>query len=145
VLFTASTLEPSRPAKTPEPEPGRSGVVLVVDDDRNVLRSTDLLLRGFGFQVLVARDGAEAVEMFRARCAEIDVVLLDLTMPRMNGLETLEQLRCIAPAVPVVLTSGYGEGPFDGEAGRGQGPDAVLPKPYAAEDLLATIQRLMRT
>jgi len=101
------------------------------------------LLRGFGFEVIVARDGLEAVDAFRARSAEIDVVLLDLTMPRMNGLETLEQLRRIAPAVRVILTSGYGEGPFGGEPRRGEGPDAVLPKPYAAEHLLATIQRLM--
>jgi CheY-like chemotaxis protein len=89
-------------------------------------------------------DGAEAVGVFRARSAEIDVVLLDLTMPRMNGLETLRQLRRIAPAVPVVLTSGYGEGPFGDEPERGEGPDAVLPKPYAAEHLLATIRRVMR-
>jgi len=144
VFFPASTLEPARSALAPTPELRGQGVVLVVDDEKNVLLSTDLLLRGFGFEVVVARDGAEAVGVFRARAAEIDVVLLDLTMPRMNGLETLRQLRCIAPAVPVILTSGYGEGPFDDEPKRGEGPDAVLPKPYAAEHLLATIQRVMR-
>jgi len=144
VFFPACTLEPALAAQTPSPEPRGQGVVLVVDDEKNVLRSTELLLRGFGFDVVVARDGAEAVGVFRARSAEIDVVLLDLTMPRMSGLETLVQLRRIAPAVPVVLTSGYGEGPFEGEPGRGERPDAVLPKPYAAEHLLATIQRVMR-
>jgi PAS domain S-box-containing protein len=132
---------PSAPALTPQVR--GQGVVLVVDDEKNVLLSIDLLLRGFGFEVIVARDGLEAVDAFRARSAEIDVVLLDLTMPRMNGLETLEQLRRIAPAVRVILTSGYGEGPFGGEPRRCEGPDAVLPKPYAAEHLLATIQRLM--
>ncbi len=143
VFFPACTLEPARSPGASSPEPRGQGVVLVVDDEKNVLRSTELLLRGFGFDVVVARDGAEAVGVFRARSGEIDVVLLDLTMPRMSGLETLVQLRRIAPAVPVVLTSGYGEGPFEGEPGREEGPDAVLPKPYAAEHLLATIQRVM--
>ena len=144
VFFPACPLEPARSVAAPAPAPRGQGVVLVVDDEKNVLLSTDLLLRGFGFEVVVARDGAEAVDVFRARSAEIDVVLLDLTMPRMNGIETLRQLRSIAPGVRVILTSGYGEGPFDDEPKRGEGPDALLPKPYAAEHLLATIQRVMR-
>jgi len=144
VFFPACTGQADPAAPVPTPEPRGQGMVLVVDDEKNVLLSTDLLLRGFGFEVVVARDGAEAVNVFRARSADIDVVLLDLTMPRMNGLETLEQLRRIAPAVPVILTSGYGEGPFDDEAGRRVRPDAVLPKPYTSEHLLATIRRVMR-
>jgi len=144
VYFPACTWQVAPAAQTPAQELWGQGVVLVVDDEKNVLHSTDLLLRGFGFDVLVARDGAEAVSVFRARSTEIDVVLLDLTMPRMSGLETLVQLRLIAPAVPVILTSGYGEGPFGSEPEQGEGPDAVLPKPYAAERLLATIQRVMR-
>ncbi len=144
VFFPACTRQPAPAAHTPSADLRGQGMVLVVDDEKNVLLSTDLLLKGFGFEVVIARDGAEAVEVFRARSAEIDVVLLDLTMPRMGGLETLEHLRWIAPDVRVILTSGYGEGPFAGEPGRGARPDAVLPKPYAAERLLATLQRVMR-
>lgn len=144
ILFPVCALEPARasPPATQE-RPGR-GLVLVVDDEKNVLTSTELLLRGFGFHVLCARDGAEAVEVFQERSTEIDVVLLDLTMPRMDGMETLRRLRRIAPTIPVILTSGYGAGPLGDEPQPCGGPDAVLPKPYAVDHLLATIQQVMR-
>jgi two-component system cell cycle sensor histidine kinase/response regulator CckA len=120
------------------------GVVLVVDDEMNIRRSTEQLLRGLGFDVLVASDGVEAVEVFRAESARIDAVLLDLTMPRMNGLDALKIFREIAPSVPVVLTSGYGSVSFDGdEAKPGDGPNAVLPKPYTMARLLAVLHEVM--
>lgn len=106
--------------------------------------STELLLRGFGFDVIAAQDGAEAVEVFRSASGRIDAVLLDLTMPRMDGVETLKELRRIAPEVPVVLTSGYGTTPLDDEPAGSEGPDAVLPKPYSAERLLATLLRVTK-
>ncbi len=71
-------------------------------------------------------------------------MLLDLTMPRMNGTETLKELRLLAPRVPVVLTSGYGSGRLDDAPSQSGGPDAVLAKPYTPERLLATLQRVMK-
>jgi CheY-like chemotaxis protein len=64
----------------------------------------------------------------------------------MDGVETLKELRRIAPEIPVVLTSGYGGRLEDSQGGRQSGavPDAVLAKPYAAEKLLATLQQVMR-
>ena len=106
--------------------------------------STELLLREFGFTVLVARDGAEAIEVFRSSPVPIDVVLLDLSMPRMNGIETLRELRRIDPTVPVVITSGYGSIGVENEPQPRDEPDAVLPKPYAQGRLVATLRRVMR-
>jgi two-component system cell cycle sensor histidine kinase/response regulator CckA len=80
----------------------------------------------------------------RGESARIDAVLLDLTMPRMNGLDALKIFREIAPSVPVVLTSGYGSVSFDGdEAKPGDGPNAVLPKPYTMARLLAVLHEVM--
>jgi two-component system cell cycle sensor histidine kinase/response regulator CckA len=123
------------------------GLVLVVDDEKNVRISTQLLLQEFGFEVIVARDGVEAIALFEAQSGRIGAVLLDLTMPRMDGLETLKELRRIAPGVPVVLTSGYGATPpglSEIGAEPGVAPDAVLAKPYAAAQLVGTLQQVMR-
>jgi PAS domain S-box-containing protein len=144
VYFPVSAPGQGRAASRRAEELQGKGVVLVVDDETNVRLSTELLLRELGFEVLTARDGAEAIEAFRTESARIDVVLLDLTMPRMDGLETLKELRRIAPAIPVVLTSGYGAACLGDEPSAGEGPDAVLPKPYAAERLVATLRQVMR-
>src|SRR5208283_2688673 len=120
------------------------GLVLVVDDKKNVRISTALLLQGLGFRVIVACDGVEAVDVIRSAAGRIDAVLLDLTMPRMDGIETLRELRRIAPGIPVILSSGYGSTPLDDESRLSGGPDAVLPKPYAAEHLVATLRRVIR-
>jgi CheY-like chemotaxis protein len=136
VLFPVHAAEPRRRSSRAAPkEPGNSGVVLLVEDDANVRLSTELLLRESGFDVLVARDGLDAVEVFQAEHARVDAVLLDLTMPRMDGVKALRELRRIAPCVPVVLTTGYAKVDPAHEA------DAVLPKPYTEDRLFATIQR----
>jgi CheY-like chemotaxis protein len=70
---------------------------------------------------------------------------MDITMPRMDGMETLRAMRRIAPGVPVVLTSGYGASTVkDSAIESGAVPDAVLPKPYGVDPLLATLRRVMR-
>jgi two-component system cell cycle sensor histidine kinase/response regulator CckA len=135
-------------APPPPPSVAQSrtgGVVLVVDDEKNVRSSIELLLHGLGFEVLTACDGAEAVAVFTVESARIDAVLLDLTMPRMSGLEVLKVFRGIAPAVPVILTSGYGAARFEAEPSGGAAPDAVLAKPYSVDHLLATLARVRAT
>ena len=145
VLLPASDAAPIVEAPSPAaPEPRTEGVVLVVDDEKNVRTSIDLLLRAHGFEVIPASGGAEAIESFKAALGRIDVVLLDLTMPGMNGIAVLAALRRIAPEVPVVLTSGYGSARLEDEPTSGAGPDAVLSKPYSVDRLLETLRRVMK-
>jgi two-component system, cell cycle sensor histidine kinase and response regulator CckA len=151
VFFPAVALTPetraTSEARLPAGEPKGHGVVLLVDDERNVRVSTQLLLEQSGFQVIAASDGVEGVELFRTHVARIGAVLLDLTMPRMSGIETLEEIRRIAPGVPVILTSGYGTTPWEGaHAGSSPAvvPDAVLAKPYAVEQLFDALDKVMR-
>jgi CheY-like chemotaxis protein len=96
-----------------------------------------------GFQVLQASDGPQGVETFRRHAAEIDAVLLDLTMPGMNGEEVFRALRAIRPDVRVLLMSGYDE---QEAAARfaGEGPAGFLQKPYRPEDLLRAVQQALR-
>ena len=85
------------------------GCALVVDDEPAVRAATIAILSSIGYRVLEADGGVAATELFRARAAEIDLVLLDLAMPDMNGEQTLRELKKIRPEIPVVLLTAYAE------------------------------------
>lgn len=85
------------------------GTVLLVEDEDIVRKMAEIMLTRLGFKVLLAKDGIEAVEIFRKHLDKISVVLSDLTMSRMNGWETLLKVRQIRPDIPIILTSGYDE------------------------------------
>ncbi len=90
------------------PRPAGRGTILVVDDEESVRTLASDVLRQEGFLVLTASDGLEGVETFRKH-PEIAAVVLDMTMPRMGGAEASDEMRRIAPGIPVILCSGYTE------------------------------------
>ena len=110
VLFPATE---SKVRHTPEAAGQKnlrgSGTVLVVDDEEVVRNTARAMLERYGYSVLLAHDGQEAVDLYRAAPDRIAVVLLDLTMPVMGGAEAFRQLRLIRPNVRVILSSGYNE------------------------------------
>ena len=111
-----------------------SRTILLVDDEEMVRDMAAAMLKHLGFTVLEAKDGIEAVEVFRQRQNEICLVLCDLTMPRMNGWETLTALRKLAPDIPVILASGYDEAQV--MAGdHPEWPQVFLGKPYKLKGL----------
>ena len=117
-------------------------MVLVVDDEAQVRNMVKTTLTRLGFTVLEARDGLEAVEVFRQHQDEIRCVICDLTMPRMDGWETLSTLRSLSPGIPVVLSSGYDEEQV--MAGEHiELPQAFLGKPYQLKELRGTIRRVL--
>ena len=124
------------PAETPA---GRlNGTVLVVDDEPSVREFARAALEFGGYRVVEAADGRLGVDAFRALAGEIDVVLLDLTMPRMSGEEALSEMRKIRPATRVILSSGYNEV----EATRrlvGRASVEFIQKPYTVRELLALL------
>jgi two-component system, cell cycle sensor histidine kinase and response regulator CckA len=85
------------------------GTVLIVDDEEIVRDIARRIAEQAGFSVLVAGDGEEAIRLYRQHQNRITCVLLDLTMPKMDGVATLRELRRIHPEVHVILSSGYGE------------------------------------
>jgi len=106
-----------------------TGTVLLVDDDESVRKVGRRMLEALGFSVLLADDGREAIEVFRARRSEISCVILDLTMPVMDGGEAFQELRGIDPDVVVLLSSGYNEQETM-EQFEGSGPAGFIQKPY---------------
>jgi PAS domain S-box-containing protein len=136
-LQTAEVLAVTPAERTPVP-PGQ-GTVLVVDDEPFIRDLARQMLEAAGFAVLTAADGREAVEVYRAQGATIGVVLLDLTMPRQDGVETFHALRRIRPDVRVVLCSGYG----DQEASKrfsGHDLAGFVAKPFQLEELLRAVR-----
>jgi two-component system, cell cycle sensor histidine kinase and response regulator CckA len=111
------------------PATAGSGTFLVVEDETSVRNAVMSALKRLGFSVLAAEDGVAAVEVFRQHREEIRCVLCDMTMPRMNGWETLTALRQLAPGIPVILSSGYNEAEV--MAGdHTELPQVFLSKPY---------------
>ncbi len=121
------------------PEPVRPGqTVLVVDDDDGVRRVTAKVLESAGVHALAASTGDEAVNIYREHASEVGLVLMDLTMPGLDGRDTFVLLKAINPAVRVILTSGYHED----EALEQFAEDSVvgfLQKPFRRNDLLALL------
>jgi CheY-like chemotaxis protein len=130
------------PAPEPAPPSGRGGTLLVVEDEGGAREVTARLLEQAGFQVLEAGDGPEAVELFRRRGPEVEAVLLDLTMPGMNGEEVFQALRQLRPDVPVLLMSGFDEQSVTGRF-AGEDLDGFLLKPYRVDDLLGAVHRAL--
>ncbi|MFO1372187.1 MAG: ATP-binding protein [Candidatus Competibacteraceae bacterium] len=110
------------------------GTVLLVDDEESVRTMGTKMLERLGFKVLTAVDGREALELYRERHDEITLVLLDLTMPYMDGEETFRELRRIEPKVRVVMSSGYTETEIAPRF-AGKRLSGFLQKPYALHTL----------
>jgi CheY-like chemotaxis protein len=119
--------------------PTRERRVLVVDDDPAIATTFSAILRGEGYEVATAGTGAEAIHLARERA--FDLIVLDLVMPGMDGLATLERLRAVAPRVPVVILAADVE-PAGEVAARGLGAAAVLLKPPDIAKLLTLADEL---
>jgi CheY-like chemotaxis protein/anti-sigma regulatory factor (Ser/Thr protein kinase) len=109
VLLPVSTVPEAAKPLPKDGQPAGGGRVLLADDEDDVRGVVLAMLETLGYEVIEARDGLEAVEIFQRRSAEIDLVILDLVMPRLTGEAALRQMRRIAPAVPAILVSGYDE------------------------------------
>jgi signal transduction histidine kinase len=126
--------------KPAAPPRGAGRVVLVVDDEPLVRQSTAASLRGFGYEVLEAGDGATAIEIFRNERERISAVLLDMVMPGLGGREVYLALRELRRDVPVVLITGTVMNAEIHEMHE-LGVRTLLPKPYDAEQLGASLRR----
>jgi CheY-like chemotaxis protein len=133
---SAAAREPG-PAR--EPALGTGELVLLVDDEASIRQMAREVLEEFGFSVITAGGGREAIALFRQRQGEVRVIVTDLAMPEMDGVTLIRALREIDTKVAIVASSGVIEG-----APADTGADALLAKPYTALQLVDLVRSLAR-
>ena len=118
------------------------GTVLLVDDEGMVLDAVEEMLKHLGYEVLLAEDGQEALELYKENQDKIDMVLLDMVMPEMGGGETFDRIKEINTNIKVLLSSGYS---IEGEAKEilKRGCDAFIQKPFKPEQLSQKIGEVL--
>jgi len=131
--------EPSGPPVHPSLP---TGWVLLVDDESTIRATAGAMLESLGFKVLDAVNGMEAVELYKTKGKDILLVLLDLTMPRMDGIEAFYVILQMNPSAKVILSSGYNQQealqPFIGAH-----PAGFLKKPYQYKDLVMELEKIL--
>ena len=145
LLPVESFEEAAAPARqVAEAAPARRGRphILIVDDEPDVAELAATVLRMDGHTVTICHNGADAVDFFRKRPTEIDLVILDLVMPKMDGNETFVKMKEINPNVRVLLSSGYSRNDMPSGLMR-MGVLGFLAKPYAVEELARAVKRYL--
>ncbi len=142
VLFPAITHQQSVATEShPEATVPGNGLVLVADDEEMVRNFCATCIERLGYNVLPAADGQEALELFMAHKDEIDLAILDLTMPHMDGVATFHELRRLRPGIKVIISSGYGEQNIT-EQFPTEKPNAFIQKPFAVKTLQELIGKI---
>ena len=131
----------SRSATLPTESKGKRSTVLIVDDEELVRYVTQELLACLGYDVEVASTGEEAVEQIRAGLRP-DLILLDIVMPGMGGVEAFRRIHQIVPTIPVLLSSGFTD-PESAATLLNEGLVGVISKPYRMENLGARIREVL--
>lgn len=120
------------------------GTILVGDDEAPVLRVVQRILKRSGYEVISAEDGQAAVEVFQAHDGPIDVVILDITMPRLSGIEAARQIRALDANVKIMISSGYEASTATSNVEEGV-ISGFLQKPFTPNDLRTAVQAVLAT
>ena len=117
--------------------------VLLVDDEEAIREVGEELLRDMGYAVLLARDGREAVEVYEKRRDDIDIVILDIVMPNMDGGEAFAKMKAINPGIKVLLWSGSSMHDYASKILQ-RGCNDFIQKPFSYKDLSRKIKDILR-
>ncbi len=122
----------------------RKGMVLIVDDEEDIREVCSVFVEHLGFGAIIASDGIEAIDLFRKHGSEIVCVLLDLTMPRLDGVGTYKQMTGIRKDIPVILSSGFSELDIS-KRFTTMGLAGFIQKPYTLHELKDKITHVLRS
>jgi len=132
---------------TEEPEPRKEIItgtetILFVDDEKSITEIGQQLLERLGYRVLTAGSGSEAIEIYRRERDRIDLIILDMIMPEMNGGETYDHLKEINPQIKVLLSSGYS---LNGQAKTimDRGCKGFIQKPFTVADISKRVRQIL--
>jgi PAS domain S-box-containing protein len=133
----------SKGEQAPASEIRGSETILVADDDRLVREISRKALERYGYRVITAENGKEAVELFKAS-SDIALVVLDLAMPLMDGQEAYRRMKAIRPEAPILISSGYSELMASSRFGPGE-MEGFIQKPYTARQFTERVQKVLQT
>jgi PAS domain S-box-containing protein len=119
-----------------------NGKILVVDDEECVCIVTKVILKKLGFTAMTASNGKEGLELLRKHGEEICAIILDITMPKMDGIETLKEIRLINNKVKIILTSGY-ENKVTFKDYIEKETDGFLQKPFEIKDMVEIFEKIL--
>jgi DNA-binding response OmpR family regulator len=117
------------------------GSILVADDEPFLRKALNRVLSRAGYHVLLAEDGQHAVDIYSEKSEDIVLVILDLNMPVMDGIEAYHKIRGLNPAAKIALSSGETRSHIISRLGTQ--PDGLLPKPFALAGLLSEIKAII--
>ncbi len=134
--------DPAKPEDNSDLPRGKGEGILLVDDEEAIRDLGRRILEGFGYRVLLAKDGSEALEIYRANQEQISLVILDLIMPVMGGGQCLQEILKIDPEAKVIVASGYA---LDGKTKEviDSGAKGFVSKPYEVRQFLTTVHRVL--
>lgn len=112
---------------------------LIVDDDKAILEILRITCEMLKFQVFTAEDGEKALTIFKSKLP--DIIISDINMPKMNGIDLVNHIKSINPQIPVILITGYSYLKHQAENSETK-PDAFIQKPFEIDALCKTIKRL---
>lgn len=137
---TAKKLQVPVPAR---PVTQERHTILIIDDDPSVRRYAGRIIQKLGYASLVAEDGEDGINQFRMHADEIDLVIVDMFMPRLNGDEVLRNIRKMRPAIKVLIISGYTETIFMDKF-KDEQPSGFLYKPFVTGDFVDKINQILK-
>ena len=138
----AGEYDPREAATAPAVARGRGELVMLVEDDDMIRSLTRQMLEHTGYRVLEARDGEDALEVFMPHADEVQLLVLDVVMPRMDGRQLYDNISELRPGVPVLFCSSYSADILESEYMLQVGAE-LLPKPFRAADLLAKVREVL--
>ena len=120
------------------------GTVLVVDDEQTLLELATDLLTSFGYDIITARNGEQALDIYGSRHETIDVILMDMCMPGIDGAECLDRILQMDPGAKVIMSTGYSSDGW-GRKMVERGAAGFLDKPFHIADVIRKIEELLQT
>ena len=143
IFLPAPEKPPLKVVETANPSIKGAGTILLVDDEETVLESGQDFLEAMDYRVFLARDGKEAIEVYRKNQDDIDIVILDIVMPDMNGGEAYDRMKEINPGLKVLLSSGNR---IDRQATDilERGCDGFIRKPFSIRELFGKIREILK-
>jgi two-component system cell cycle sensor histidine kinase/response regulator CckA len=116
--------------------------VFLIDDDDMIADVSELILKNSGYDVVIAKSGKEAIEVYKENHSRIDMVILDMILPDMGGGDTYDRLKEINPGVKVLMASGY-DIDYQGRGIMERGCDGFIQKPFNMNELLEKIRGIL--